>query len=135
MNANGMLGMMAAVNELLGGRYFWITSVTTPMASDADDRAGQRTEPGRDHGGERRRHQGGHPGRRQPVGRGDQDAGQPGQHRADRPDAERRPGPGLVPDSEAIASESTDGPHPQPDVGEAQDDRARDERRTAGTRR
>src|SRR3954447_25536508 len=35
MNANGMLGMIAAVKELLGGRYFWITSVTTPIASAA----------------------------------------------------------------------------------------------------
>src|SRR5579883_2916893 len=34
MNPKGMLGMMAAVNELSGGRYFWTTSVTTPMASD-----------------------------------------------------------------------------------------------------
>src|SRR4051812_30606972 len=28
MNANGMLGMIAAVKVLLGGRYFWMTSVT-----------------------------------------------------------------------------------------------------------
>ncbi len=34
MNPNGMLGMIAAVNELLAGRYFWMTSVTTPMARD-----------------------------------------------------------------------------------------------------
>ena len=33
MKAKGMLGMTAAVNELLAGRYSWITSVTTPMAS------------------------------------------------------------------------------------------------------
>ena len=33
MKMNGMLGMMTAVNELSGGRYFWMTSVTTPMAS------------------------------------------------------------------------------------------------------
>ncbi len=35
MNTNGIDGMMAAVKELFGGRYFWITSVTTPIASDA----------------------------------------------------------------------------------------------------
>ena len=32
---NLLLGIMAAVSELLAGRYFWITSVTTPIASDA----------------------------------------------------------------------------------------------------
>src|SRR5579862_7544084 len=42
MKANGILGMMAAVNELFGGRYFWITSVTTPMAIDT------ATAPGND---------------------------------------------------------------------------------------
>ena len=35
MKANGMLGMMAAVKSLLGGRYFWMTSVTTPIAKAA----------------------------------------------------------------------------------------------------
>src|SRR6516165_8602709 len=35
MNTNGMDGMIAAVNELFAGRYFWITSVTTPMAREA----------------------------------------------------------------------------------------------------
>src|SRR6185437_4748934 len=35
MNANGMLGMIAAVNVLLGGRYFWMTSVTMPIARAA----------------------------------------------------------------------------------------------------
>ena len=34
MNPNGMLGMIAAVKELLGGRYSCTTSVTTPMASE-----------------------------------------------------------------------------------------------------
>ena len=34
MNPNGMLGMIAAVNELPGGRYSCTTSVTTPMASE-----------------------------------------------------------------------------------------------------
>ncbi len=34
MKAKGMLGMMAAVNELDGGRYSWTTSVTTPMARE-----------------------------------------------------------------------------------------------------
>jgi hypothetical protein len=35
MKANGMLGMIAAVKELFGGRYFWMTSVTTPIANAA----------------------------------------------------------------------------------------------------
>src|SRR5262245_6002571 len=33
MKANGILGMIAAVKELLGGKNFWMTSVTTPMRS------------------------------------------------------------------------------------------------------
>src|SRR3954453_18161978 len=34
MNANGMLGTIAAVKVLSVGRYFWMTSVTTPIARD-----------------------------------------------------------------------------------------------------
>ena len=41
MKPNGMLGMIAAVKELLGGRYSCTTSVTTPMASEMATAAGR----------------------------------------------------------------------------------------------
>src|SRR5579871_6067305 len=42
MNANGMLGISAAVNELFGGNHFWMTSVTMPMRKEIP------TAPGRE---------------------------------------------------------------------------------------
>src|SRR6516164_2188524 len=42
MKANGILGMMAAVKELFGGKYFWMTSVAMPM------RSATATAPGRE---------------------------------------------------------------------------------------
>jgi hypothetical protein len=109
-----MIAMSAAVNELLAGRYFWMTSVTTPR---------QGAQPRDDDSGEGRRHQRRHPGRVEAVRRGDEDAGQPGEGCADGPHAERDPA-GVRARQRGQRLRVDRGPHLESDVGTTKDDGA-----------